>query len=204
MILAFVGQIILIACLFECDELFPSWIVRLMAPAALGLPVVAYLTVFTQPRVFYAWRSLVREIFDFVWHCITSLWKFCSLKNMVRAWRSISMIRVWQSIRNLRAFPSTTDEWIAVVVFPFKAYILLSYPFLVACVVLMRPHHYTSYPEATLAVSLGYISCLAILLFGSLVQAVVCQRGRASQTILFFFLGCLIFWCFKPWGAIGR
>ncbi len=195
MVLVFIGQLILIACVFEFDELFPSWILKLMAAAALGIPVVAYLTVFAQPHVYYAWRSLVRDIFDFVWHCITSLWLCCSLKSMIRAWRNI---------RSLRTFPSTTDEWVAVVVFPFKAYVLLSYPFLVTCIVLMRPDRYVRYTEATFAVSQGYVLCLAILLFGSLVQAVFCQRGRASQTIIFFFLGCLIFWSFRPWGAIGR
>jgi hypothetical protein len=183
---------ILIACLFEFDELFPSWMLKLMATAALGIPVVAYLTIFLQPRVYNAWRSLVRELFDFGVHCIITLWDLCSLKSMIRAWRSI---------RSMPVFPRTKDEWVAFFIFPFKTYILLSYPFSITCIALIRPYHYVRYSEATFAVSMFFVLCLAILLISSLVQAVFCQRGRATQTMVFFLIGCLIFWSFTRWGT---
>jgi hypothetical protein len=111
----------------------------------------------------------------------------------------------------MKTFPSTKDEQLALVVFPFKVYIILAYPFLMVCIkvrslfeqprflyLLRNPAH-----EATYAVSTVYFLCLVVLLVGALVQSICCQRGRALQTIGFFVVGCFIFWSFRPWGTIG-
>ena len=108
----------------------------------------------------------------------------------------------------MKTFPNTKDDWVALFVFPFKVYVLLAYPFLLICLAVRRMFEsshlsYTlrnSDASATYAVSQVYALCLAMLLLGALVQAIFCQRGRATQTVGLFFLGCIIFWMFKPWG----
>jgi hypothetical protein len=63
---------------------------------------------------------------------------------------------------------------------------------------------YLRFPDATRAISQGYIFCLGILLIGALVQAICSRRGRSTQTMLVFLLGVVFFYALRPWGTVGR
>ena len=107
----------------------------------------------------------------------------------------------------MTALPKTKDDWIALVLFPFKAYVIMGLPFLLvsrACWHAMVPAaRYYRATEATLAVSEGYALSLLVLLVGALLQSVICRRGCATQTLVYFGFGVIFFWQLWPWGLVG-
>jgi hypothetical protein len=108
----------------------------------------------------------------------------------------------------MKTLPTTKDEWIGAVLFPFKVYVVSGAPFLKICYWLkdkVQPHFYGYPEEADFCVSAGYVLCLTVLLLGALVQGIFCQRRAAAITTLV--VGA-IGWCFLralwPWGMAGR
>jgi hypothetical protein len=189
MVRMFIGQLMLIAILFAFDDRLPPRILRMMVFAAAILPLVAYLTIIVQPPVYHAWQSLLRELYHAGVSFIATLWSWFSIKTVVR---------FCQFVINLRTFPSTPDAWVALVLFPFKVFVLMAIPFLWGYCSLMRwvePRSaYLRFREATFAISGVYILCLGILLLGALVQALFCHRGRSTQTVCVFVVGFILMW----------
>ncbi len=105
----------------------------------------------------------------------------------------------------MRIIPNTRDEWVALVLFPFKAYVLMGFPVLV----LIRAWFgrsvpsYVRYPEATYAVCQGYLLCVVVFLLGATLQATICRRGSAAVTLGFLMLTFLILAILWPWGMVG-
>lgn len=198
MVRVFIGQMIIIASLIAFDEYFPAWVLKTMVAAAVLLPIVAYLTIVVQPPVYHAWQSALRELYHAGAACIAALWSCFSVKTVLRACRFVA---------TLRTFPSTTDEWVALSLFPFKLYVLMALPFLWLSCSLTRwvePRFANwRFTEVTLNISEGYVLCLGILLFGALGQALGSHRGRSTQTVLVFALGVVFFWMLRPWGLVG-
>ena len=188
---------ILFASLFAFDDYFPSWVLKVMVAAAFLLPIGAYITIVVQPPVYHAWQSTLREMFEFGSSCITTLRSCFSLR---------SIMRVWQFVATLRAFPGTADEWGALFLFPFKLYVLMALPSLWlsrSVMHLVEPRFaYVRVPEATFAISEGYVLCLLVLLLGALMQALFSHRGRSSQTLFMFVLGVAFWWMLRPWGMV--
>ncbi len=108
-------------------------------------------------------------------------------------------------VTDMRMIPNTRDGWVALVLCPFKAYVVMGLPVLV----LMKAWFgrnlpsYVKYPEATYAVCEGYFLCGAILLLGAAIEAVICRRGSATLTLGFLMLTFLILAVLWPWGMVG-
>jgi hypothetical protein len=197
MVGAFLGQMILVASLFAFSEHFSLWVLRIMIAAALLLPVVAYLTIFVQPLVYRAWRSALLEL----WH-----WGTSYIVAFLKCFRPKSIVRLCRLVVRLRAFPVTSDERAALLLFPFKVFVLMALPFLwLSCSIvrLVEPQlRYVRFPEAILPITECYVLCLGILLIGALLQALFSRRGRSTQTVFVFLVGIALFWMFRPWGMI--
>jgi hypothetical protein len=190
---------ILIASLFAFNECLPSWVLRIMVTAALLLPIVAYLTVIAEPPVARAWQSSLRELCHFGAFCIRALLASFSLWSVYKLCR-------W--VVTLRVFPVTLDDWIALLLFPFKVFVLMALPFLWLSCSLMRlvePQlRYARFPQAIIPIAEGYVLCLGILLFGALLQALFSRRGRSTQTVTMFLVGVVFLWMSRPWGIVVR
>ncbi len=82
--------------------------------------------------------------------------------------------------------PKNRDGWIALPLFPFKAWVLLAFPFYLlwgACAHAQRVHYATgALGDAVIG---GYILSVAVLLLGALVQSIFCSRGAATRTALY-------------------
>jgi hypothetical protein len=193
MVRVFMGQMILVASLFAFDEYLSSWVLRTMIATALLLPLIAYLTIFAQPPVYRAWKSGLLELYQFGSFCITTALGYLSLK---------SIFRLCRFVLSLRLLPVTSDEWAALLLFPFKVFVVVALPFLwLSCslVQLIEPRlRYARFPEAIFVLSEGYALCLGILLFGALLQALFSHRGRSTQTLFVFFVGVAFFWMLRP------
>jgi len=199
MVGAFLGQMMLVAALFAFNEHFPPWVLKIMVAAALLVPLVTYLTILAQPPVHRAWHSALRELYLLGAFSITALLACFSLKSILRLCREVVTLRV---------FPATSDERVALLLFPFKVFVLGALPFLwLSCSLVRwvepRPR-YLRFPEAIFAISEGYVLWLGILLFGALLQALFSRRGHPVQTVSVFLVGVVFLWMLRPWGIILR
>jgi hypothetical protein len=88
--------------------------------------------------------------------------------------------------------PKTRDGWIALPLFPFKAWVLLAFPFYLLWGSYAHAQH-VRYATGALgdAVIAGYMLSVAVLLLGALVQSIFCSRGAATRTTLYA-LGSII------------
>ena len=88
--------------------------------------------------------------------------------------------------------PKTRDEWIAVPLSPFKAWVLLAYPlyFIFREFVALRVTGGLGF-----LVTNGYVLSIAALLVGALIQSIVCSRGAATRTIVYVLIGIFILGC---------
>jgi len=199
MIGSLIGQVVLIAILVAFVDYFPSWLTRLLLTGAVLLPMVVFFRTIRQPAVYQAWHSALRETWEFGLAGPVSLWRCLSVRNLVR---------VWQAIVALKVFPDTGDAWGALLLFPFKVYVVMAMPFLWLARLAIRlidpQFAYLRFPEATYAISQVYVLCLAVLLVGALVQGLFSRRGRSSSTVLVFLLGVVFFYGLRPWGMVGR
>lgn len=188
MVWVFIGQVLLIGCLLVFDAVIPPWLLGLMVATALLLPILAYLTILAQRQVWRAWLTTLRDTCDFVASCFATL---------LDCFRRRSIWRFWRFVRSLRRCPSTGDEWVKLSLFPFKLYVLMAVPFLwLSGLVagLVEPGFADlDRTQVTFAISAGYLLCLAVLLFGALVQALFSRRGRSSQTVFVFVVGVVFF-----------
>ena len=199
MIWVFSGQLVLIACLVVFADHLPSWSIKVATTTAVLLPVAVYLAICREPAVCRAWRQAFREIWDFGWACAASLWRCLSVQSLVRVGRSVVTLRI---------FPNDSDAWVALPLFPFKLYVFMAAPFLWLARWIygffFPQFAYLRFPEATHAISQGYVLSLGILLIGALTQSLCSRRDRSTQTVLVLLLGAIFFCALHPWGTVGR
>ena len=102
---------------------------------------------------------------------------------------------------------STKDRWIALALYPFKAYVVMAFPFLEICFwckAVFQPRFY-GYPEEAISdVSMGYVLSLAALLHGAFLQAIVCRRWSWITTLVFVAVGLFFYERLWPWGTMSR
>jgi hypothetical protein len=82
--------------------------------------------------------------------------------------------------------PKSREGWIALPLFPFKAWVLLAFPFYLLFCSYAHAQH-VGYGTGTLsdAVVGGYMLSVVVLLLGALLQSIVCSRGTATRTIVY-------------------
>jgi len=182
MLWVFVGQTSLIICLFVWGEDLPPWIDRVIVVAVFGLPLVAYLTVLAQPSVRDNWGSFLRGLYQGVISIpsiVKSFFTFTTITSLVRF------------VISMKTFPETRDGWIALPLFPFKAYVVLAFPFVYICLKLRAAFHPIALQSSEVGgvIILGYVYSITVLLVGALIQALVCRSGRATNTICFILYG---------------
>ena len=82
--------------------------------------------------------------------------------------------------------PKTRDDWIALTLFPFKAWVVIAFPlylFFHSYAVAQHVRYGTgAFGEAVIG---GYMFSVIVLLFGALIQSTVCRRGAATRTVLY-------------------
>lgn len=88
--------------------------------------------------------------------------------------------------------PKTRDEWIAVPLLPFKAWVLLGYPVYFIFREFVAPR--VAGGMAFLVINV-YVLSVGALLVGALIQSIVCSRGAATRTILYVLIGIFILGC---------
>lgn len=189
--------LLLVAILLSLDR-FPPWTLKTTAIIAVSLPVICYLAIATKPEVYRAWMRVLREVCLGIMRLSQWLWSCFSIRNAVD---------LLHRVRGMKACPTSVDDWFAFLFFPFKAYVLLAFPFLWICHAL-GPLNSASFPRlssfaASTPIFSGYALCLPVLLIGALLQALFSKRGRSTQTVLVFLLGLLIFWAI-PRELAGR
>jgi hypothetical protein len=89
----------------------------------------------------------------------------------------------------MRIIPSTRHEWFNLVLFPFKAYVVLAFPFYFVFRAL--------YPHGTDAtfddIVVPFAFCLLALLIGSLIQLIVSGWEYAFSSFLFVVVPIVLF-----------
>jgi hypothetical protein len=87
----------------------------------------------------------------------------------------------------MRALPKSRDEWVALPLFPFKAWVVTAWPFYLVFHAFSASQFSTRYNTGVLgeAVIGGYFLSVAVLLIGALIQSIVCGRGAAKRTLLY-------------------
>lgn len=195
---AFVMECLLLVAILLLLDRFPAWVLRTMALVAISLPIICALTIAAKPKVYRTWLMVLRElrlgvVAGFCW-----LWSCISIKNTQNLARHV---------RAMNICPTTADDWLALVFFPFKAYVLMAFPFLWVCHAI-GTLYFSLAPRlnnfaAAAPISAGYALCLPVLLIGALLQALISKQGRSTQTVIVFLLGLLIFWT-MPRALAGR
>ncbi len=185
------------AMLIFADHL-PAWVFKTGSIVALAIPIVGYATVICEPSVYRAWKQVISELRRGAVAGVRCVGGCFSIK---------SIVFLTHRITHLKVCPGTVDDWFALVLFPFKVYVLIAVPFLWAWRAL---HAFfasdlvrISRADVLWPISAGFAACLAILLAGALLQALFSERGRSTQTLLVFLVGLCFFWSLWPWGAIG-
>jgi hypothetical protein len=186
MLWVLVGQLILMVALFVWYDCFPSWVNRIIMAAVILIPPMAYLTVLAQPSVRQSWRWLFRELCLFallIPPAVKQLFSFRTIANLAHL------------VRSMKPYPESLDGWIALCLFPFKTYIVVTIPYIYISLKIYALFHPLS--PGTLesgGVFLeGYLLSFLVLLLGALVQALICRAGRATQTLGIFLLGIIYF-----------
>ena len=89
-------------------------------------------------------------------------------------------------MKRFSVLPQSKREWAALLLFPFKAWVLIAFPFYVVFSSYVSSQH-VRYALGALGQTMidGYILSIAALLFGALVQSIVCKRGTATRTALY-------------------
>ena len=93
----------------------------------------------------------------------------------------------------MRILPNSRDEWIALPLFPFKAWVLVAY----LVYLFVRSYavvHHVRYGTETLGMLVisGYMVSVIVLLFGALIQSIFCSRGEATRTLLYAVAGSIL------------
>lgn len=178
--------VILIAMLMFLDR-FPAWILTVCGMVALALPIVCYLTVVADPVVYRSWLDVGDQFRRFM---VTGV-------RVLRASLSIDTIRKGLGLlRGMKICPTTSDDWFAFFLFPFKVYVVVAIPFVwsflaVNSLFSVAPGRMLQFGVYILTCEC-YILCLLVLLTGALLQALFSKRGYSAQTILLFVLGVMM------------
>jgi hypothetical protein len=196
MLLGLVGQMMLLAALFEWSNFFPSWLNRVIVASVILVPPLAYLTVLARPAIRQAWRDLLLDSWALI---VTAAVAFARLL------RPATVMKLGRLVTSLKPMPATVDEWITLCVLPFKTFIVATFPMIwifekiVAHTPYFRPYGRVFGLSYDLIFESYLISLLA-LLFGAILQGIFCRAGRATTTLRFFFLGfvLLFFTMFMP------
>jgi hypothetical protein len=165
----------------------PSWLLTVSAIVAVILPIIFYLTIIVDPAVYRSWLELGGEIYTFI---LTGL-------GFIRECFTLKTIRkLIYLVRTMKICPATFDDWVALSLFPFKTYVFMAVPFLWSChffySVFSGDHHRMRGSDAFFFILNGYLLSFLVLLIGALFQALFSNRGRATQTLLVFFLGLIM------------
>jgi len=93
--------------------------------------------------------------------------------------------------------PKTRDKWIALPLVPFKVWAVVAIPFYLLFHAYSVSQH-VRYGTGELAevVLCGYIFSVIVLLFGALVQSIICTRGEATRTIMYAVAGIILVFTF--------
>lgn len=88
---------------------------------------------------------------------------------------------------SMRVLPKTKDEWIALVVFPFKAYVAVVLPsYYIFRIFCPQPFLGTNVTDGTSDILLQYfLLCAPVLLIGAAIQLFVSGRRAAGRTLAF-------------------
>jgi hypothetical protein len=86
----------------------------------------------------------------------------------------------------MNILPKGRDQWIALTLFPFKAWVLIAFPFClyVANYATVQHVRYGAF-GLFLVVLAGYKFSAVVLLLGGLVQSMICSRKAAIWTAIF-------------------
>ena len=86
----------------------------------------------------------------------------------------------------MRVLPTSGHEWLNLVLFPFKAYVMLAFiAVLVWGSALPRHSHVTAVSDAGLLIIFGYVLSSVVLFVGSVVQAFTGPKGSWLGTMVF-------------------
>jgi len=100
----------------------------------------------------------------------------------------------------MNIFPKTRDQWIALPLFPFKAWVVIGFPFyFFVGGFAFGPYGRHSTGEFGMMVMFGYMISVPVLLFGALIQRIIGNRREALRTVLYAVAGItlgLIFYRF--------
>jgi hypothetical protein len=94
----------------------------------------------------------------------------------------------------MRILPRSKDELVRLILFPFKAYVVLAIPFYILFSIFFpRPYTGTGAGGETLMAIIGFYSlCAPVLLAGSVIQFFICKRAYATKTLFFLIPPILI------------
>jgi len=190
--------LLLLSVLLFLDR-FPAWALKALVILAAALPVIWYVSITMRRSVYFAWRDVFKEL---------GRGFLDAARWLAKCFRPQTITRLVRSVAALETCPKNADAWFAASLFPFKLYVLTAVPFLrlswaIALKFVSYPNWQGYYAAAEL-IAIGYLICCTVLLFGSLVQALFCPRGRSTQTVLTFLLGGLMLWTLFPWRFAGR
>ncbi len=96
----------------------------------------------------------------------------------------------------MHVFPKTSSEWLALPLFPFKAWVVTALPVYLLFGIYSASQVPTSYNTGVVAsaVVAGYVLSAAALLLGALVQSIFCERGTATRTAAYAAAGIILVW----------
>lgn len=89
----------------------------------------------------------------------------------------------------MRVFPERRDAWVALTLFPFKAYVALALPFYIIFeyyAASARPSGYRSSDTSCFDVLGGYFLCIPVLLLGAIIQLLISEARRDSANTFTF------------------
>jgi hypothetical protein len=97
----------------------------------------------------------------------------------------------------MNPFPKTKDEWIALPLFPFKAWVVIAFPFyfFVGGYALGQYGRYGTGEFGMMAMP-GYMVSVPVLSLGALIQCNFSERGEAAKTALYALAGITLFLSF--------
>jgi hypothetical protein len=177
MIGVFAAQFALIALLCAFAGYFSLKTLETLAMLAFFLPVIGYSSILIRPSVYKSWCEVFREVGLAIVSCIARTVGFFSVRTILRVCRVVARMRV---------FPSGADEWFALMLFPFKVYVLAGVPMIWFYLWLKRVMglQFGGMYSGDLGenVALIYFPCLGMLLFGALIQAKFSTREQSSRT----------------------
>jgi len=99
----------------------------------------------------------------------------------------------------VKVFPSNKDEWLALLLFPFKAYIVLVYPFYrIFRTFYPQPFLGTMVSDGTFyTLSSIFVFCLVTLFIGATIQLVVSGREYALVSMAFVVIPVVILFALR-------